>query len=132
MPGLLASRAGAVAYAGPRDSRNREAIVAADTEGRVERAALTAPDGIADAALRLWRDADLVVAKLPPGPPGKGQLRDLLAARRAQDLVLVVQDPSHITRRLVATGAAGVEGEGTTLYSASTRTEGVVSATVGA
>ena len=129
VPGLLASRAGAVAYAGPRDSRNREAIVAADTEGRVARAALTAPGGVADAALRLWRDADLLVAKLPPGPPGKGQLRELLAARRAQDLVLVVQDPSHVTRRLVATGAAGVEGEGTTLYSSSTRTEGVVSAT---
>ena len=66
------------------------------------------PAGVAAAALRLWRDADLLVAKLPPGPPGIGQLRDILAARRAQDLVLVIQDPSHITRRLVAMGAAGL------------------------
>ena len=69
-----------------------------------------------------------MVAKLAPGPTGIGQLRDVLAARRAQDLVLVIQDPSHITRRLVAMGAAGLEG-GTTLYSDSTRTEGLVSST---
>ena len=42
--------------------------------------------------------------------------------------MLVIQDPSHITRRLVAAGAAGLEG-GTTLYSDSTRTEGIVSST---
>ena len=41
----------------------------------------------------------------------------------------MVQDPSHITRRLVAMGAAGVPGSGTALYSGSTRTEGVVSST---
>ena len=40
----------------------------------------------------------------------------------------MIQDPSHITRRLVAMGAAGLEG-GTTLYSDSTRTEGIVSST---
>jgi hypothetical protein len=117
------------AYAGPRASRNREAIVAADTDGVVERVSLTAPADIATAALRLWRDSDLLVAKLPPGPPGRGQLLEVLGARRAQDLVLVIQDPSHVTRRLVAMGAAGVEGGGTTLYSGSTRTEGMVSAT---
>jgi hypothetical protein len=128
VPGLLASRAGRVAFAGPRASRNREAIVAADTSGRVERAGLADPPDVASVALRLWRDSDLLVAKLPPGPPGRGQLTRMLAARRAQDLVLVIQDPSHITRRLVAIGAAGIEG-GTALYSGSTRTEGVVSST---
>ena len=129
VPGLLASRARRVAYAGPRAARNREAIVAADTAGRVERAALTAPGDVAAAAVRMWRDSDLLVAKLPPGPPGRGQLRALLAARRGgADLVLVIQDPSHITRRLVAMGTAGLPG-GTTLYSGSTRTEGIVSST---
>ncbi len=129
VPGLLATRAGAVAYAGPSASRNREAIVAADTAGMVEEVALVRPARIADAAVRLWREADLLVVKLAPGPAGRGQLAGLLAARRAQDIVLVVQDPSHVTRRLVAIGAAGLEGEGTTVYSGSTRTEGVVSAT---
>ena len=132
VPGLLAATlraaGGRVGYAGPRASRNREAAVAADRAGRVQRVALTAPQQVGAAARRLWRDTDLLVAKLAPGPPGRGQLLGLLAARRAGDLVLVIQDPSHITRRLVAMGAAGLRG-GTTLYSDSTRTEGVVSST---
>jgi hypothetical protein len=132
VPGLLASsvrRAGRhVGYAGPRTSRNREAAVAADRSGRVERVALVRPGAVAGAARGLWRDTDMVVAKLPPGPPGRGQLVSLLHARHPGDLVLVIQDPSHITRRLVAMGAAGLSG-GTTLYSDSTRTEGLVSST---
>ena len=132
VPGLLASAVqaggGHVGYAGPAAARNREAAVAADREGRVERVALAQPQHVAAAALRLWRNTDLVVAKLAPGPPGIGQLRGILDARRAQDVVLVIQDPSHITRRLTAMGAAGLEG-GTTLYSDSTRTEGLVSST---
>jgi hypothetical protein len=132
VPGLLAasvrSAGGHVGYAGPRTSRNREAAVAADRSGRVERVSLSQPEAVADVARILWRETDLVVVKLAPGPSGRGQLLALLAARRPQDLVLVIQNPSHITRRLVATGAAGLDG-GTTLYSDSTRTEGVVSST---
>ncbi len=132
VPGLLAASVraagGHVGYAGPRAARNREAAVAADRTGRVERVALAEPARVAAAALDLWQTTDLVVAKLAPGPPGVGQLRGILDARRAGDLVLVIQDPSHITRRLVAMGAAGLEG-GTTLYSDSTRTEGIVSST---
>ncbi len=132
VPGLLASSVreagGHVGYAGPRTSRNREAAVAADRSGRVERVALVRPAAVARAARVLWRDTNVLVVKLPPGPPGHGQLGEFLAARRPADLVLVIQDPSHITRRLVATGAAGLRG-GTTLYSDSTRTEGLVSST---
>jgi len=132
VPGLLGSTVraagGRVGYAGPRAARNREAAVAADREGRVERVALATPERVGDVARALWARTDLLVAKLAPGPPGRGQLTGLLAARRAGDLVLVVQGPSHITRRLVAAGTAGLDG-GTTLYSDSTRTEGVVSST---
>ncbi len=132
VPGLLASSVreagGHVGYAGPRTSRNREAAVAADRSGRVERVALVSPGAVARAGRTLWRDTNVLVVKLPPGPPGHGQLGEFLAARRPGDLVLVIQDPSHITRRLVATGAAGLRG-GTTLYSDSTRTEGLVSST---
>ena len=133
VPGLLASsvlRAGRhVGYAGPRTARNREAAVAADRAGHVEQVSLVGREQVAAAAKRLWRDTRVLVVKLPPGPPGRGQLTDLLGARRQSDLVLVVQDPSHITRRLLAAGAAGLPGDGTTLYSGSTRTEGIVSAT---
>ena len=55
-------------------------------------------------------------------------LGELLAARRPGDLVLVVQDPSRVRRRLLAIGAAGLEG-GTTLRSDSTRTDGLVAPT---
>ena len=114
VPGLLASSVreagGHVGYAGPRTSRNREAAVAADRSGRVERVALVRPGAVARAARALWRDTDVLVVKLPPGPPGHGQLGEFLAARRPADLVLVIQDPSHITRRLVAMGAAGLSG----------------------
>jgi hypothetical protein len=131
-PGLLAQAVrdggGHVGYAGSRAARNREAIVAADRAGSVERVSLSRPEGVAGRARALWQTTALIVAKLPPGPPGRGQLRELLEARRSNDLVLVVQDPSHITRRLVAMGAAGLRG-GTALYSGSTRTEGIVSST---
>lgn len=132
VPGLLASSVreagGHVGYAGPRTSRNREAAVAADRSGRIERLALVRPGAIARTARILWRDTNVLVVKLPPGPPGHGQLGEFLEGRGPADLVLVIQDPSHITRRLVATGAAGLRG-GTTLYSDSTRTEGLVSST---
>ena len=72
-----------VGYAGPRAAAaNREAIVAADRAGRVERVSLGR--GLRTsraAALRLWRGTDLIVAKLPPGPPGVGQLRRACSPR---------------------------------------------------
>src|SRR5688500_16793899 len=78
VPGLLASTVhgagGHVGYAGPRTSRNREAAVAADRSGRVERVALVRPGTVARAARALWREAQVLVVKLPPGPPGHGQL----------------------------------------------------------
>ena len=133
VPGLLASTVraagGHIGYVGPRAARNREAAVAADRSGRVERVALAEPEGVDEAARALWRRTDVLVAKLAPGPPGRGQLINLVGSRRAGDLVIVIQDPSHITRRLVAMGAAGVRGAGTALYSDSTRTEGLVSST---
>jgi hypothetical protein len=132
VPGLLAStvRAGGgrVGYVGPRRARNREAAVAADRAGRVGPVVLTGPEEVGEAARELWGRTDLLVAKLAPGPPGRGQLLAMLRGRRAGDLVLVVQDPSHVTRRLVAMGAAGLRG-GTVLYSDSTRTEGIASST---
>lgn len=76
VPGLLASSVraagGHVGYAGPRSSRNREAAVAADRSGRVDRVALVRPEEVARAARGLWRDTEVVVVKLPPGRPGMG------------------------------------------------------------
>jgi hypothetical protein len=132
VPGTLAqtlrAAGGGVAYAGPRGSSNREAIVAADRSGRVQSVSLTGPRSVARAALRLSRQARLVVARLPAGSEGLAQVSTLLAARRDKDLVFVVQDPSAIARRLLAIGAAGLSG-GLDLHSGSTRTDGLVLST---
>ena len=111
-----------------RTSGNREAAVAADRSGRVERVALVRPGEVARTARACGAMPMLLVVKLPPGPPGTGSSRESSRRVAPADLVLVIQDPSHITRRLVAMGAAGLDG-GTTLYSDSTRTDGLVSST---
>jgi hypothetical protein len=128
-PGTLAQAVrdggGVVAYAGIRGSGNREAIVAAGRDGRVDRVALSPSAGVGREALRISRTASLTIVKLPPGGNGRRALRTVLGARRPADLVLVVQGPNAVPRRLLAAGAAGLEG-GEDLRSASTRTDGLV------
>lgn len=114
-----------LAYAGRTGIANREAVVAADRGGGVARAALYQPRDALAGTLRLWRDSRFLTALLPPGAAGRSVLDGLLAARRPNDLVLVVQQPREPRRRLLAAGAAGLEG-GTTLRSDSTRTDGLV------
>jgi hypothetical protein len=116
---------GTVAYAGVARSANREAIVAADRSGRVERVSLGSGQDVGRHAVGLWRDRSLLVVRLPSHAAGQGALRAILAARRPQDLVVVLQDPNVTVRRLLAVGAAGLEG-GTALRSESTRTDGLV------
>ncbi len=128
-PGTLAqaveAAGGKLAYAGIRGSVNREAIVAADRSGRVERVSLGSDASVARRALGLWRDRSLLVVKLPSRAAGRRALRAVVGARRPQDLVLVLQDPNAAPRRLLAAGSAGLEG-GKALRSESTRTDGLV------
>jgi hypothetical protein len=132
-PGSLAQslgRAGLpVAFAGKRGSSNREAIVAADRSGRVQRVTLAGDASIAGEAVRAWARSRLLVARLPSGAAGREALEALLAARRPADLVLAVQQPTAVRRRLLAIGAAGLEGSGSNVRSGSTRTDGLVVST---
>ena len=66
-----------------------------------------------------------MVVRLPAGAVGQNAIDAVLAARRAPDLVFVVQGPSALRRSLLAAGAAGLTG-GRNLRSASTRTDGLV------
>jgi hypothetical protein len=116
---------GRVAYVGVRGSANREAIVAADRGGRVARVSVGSRPSVARRALGAWRDASLLVVKLPTRANGRRALTAVLGARRPADLVLVAQDPNALPRRLLAAGAAGLAG-GDDLRSASTRTDGLV------
>jgi hypothetical protein len=129
VPGTLGDAVAAaglrVAYVGPGGARNREAIVAADRAGGVGRISLGDAASLDARARRAWRSAALMVVKLPGGGAGRQALRGVLAARRPQDLVLVMQDPNSLARRLLGAGAAGLAG-GQDLRSASTRTDGLV------
>ena len=104
VPGLLAqsvrAAGGHVGYVG-RAARNREAAVAADRSGRVERVALAAPD-VAEARAPLGAHRSAGREAAARGRPAAGSSRGCSRARGAADLVLVIQDPSRITRRLVA------------------------------
>ncbi len=132
VPGLLAQAAGDagfdVGYAGLRERSNREAIVAADRSGRIGQAVLSSRRQAGRTAAALWRRTPFLVARLPSGRDGREALATLLRERGAGDLLLVVQQPAGIRRRLLAAGAAGLEGDGA-LTSASTRTEGLIVST---
>jgi hypothetical protein len=127
-PGLLATQVeragGRVAYAGTVGLEHLEAVVAADSAGRVERLSLGTSGTLAERALRLWGDSDLLVARLPKEEAGLAALDRLLAARREADLVYVVRAPPRALRML-ATGVAGTGFQGT-LRSDTTRRDGLV------
>jgi hypothetical protein len=128
VPGTLgggAAAGGGVGYVGIAGSRNREAIVAADRSGRVDRVSLGPGESVGGRAKSLWERARLVVVKLPGGHAGRSALKSLFAARRPRDLVLAIQGPNATPRRLLAAGAAGLDG-GRDLRSASTRLDGLV------
>ena len=116
---------GRVAYVGGRRGPNREAIVAADRAGRIDRVSVGSRTDVGTRAVAAWRDASLMVVRLPAGAVGRKAIDAVLAARRAPDLVFVVQGPSALRRSLLAAGAAGLAG-GRNLRSDSTRTDGLV------
>jgi hypothetical protein len=118
-----------VAYIGPRGSGNREAIVAADENGQVGRVLLEEPGDVGRQAVRQWRSAGFVVVKLPRGSAGAGALAELRADWRPGDLLLVIESPSALRRRLLTMGAIGLPGRGENVRSDTTRTDGLVSAT---
>lgn len=112
-------------YLATDPGRNIEAIVGADRDGDVTPVAFADPREAAQAALGLWRSQELVVADLPGGTRGYRMLDTLLAARRPDDVLIVIQKPPDVARRLLAIGAAGL-GDGTALESDSTRRPGLV------
>lgn len=104
------------------------APMAADRRGRVERVELTSTDRIAAAAVAQWRRAELVVAALPAGRPGRLATDALLAARRQGDVLLLLVRPSSAAEGLWLTALAAPGGAGT-LRSPATRQTGLVIAT---
>ncbi len=131
-PGLLATSiergGGNVAYAGVTGAPRSEVLSAADESGRVARFSEGSAATLADRALALWRPSSLVVTRLPDGAEGPAALDRLLAARKPQDLIYVVQAPPARTLRLLPSGVAGPGYRGV-LRSGTTRLTGLVAAT---
>jgi hypothetical protein len=117
-----------VGFVGVAGSSNREAIVAADRSGRLKQVSLGGAGSVGRRSAALWRRSRLLVARLPAGSSGRSALDTILGARRPQDLVIVLQDPNAVFRRVLAAGTAGLEG-GSDLRSDSTRTDGLVVST---
>jgi hypothetical protein len=127
--GQVLSRAGTTAYVGVKGRRNREALVAANESGQVGRVALEHAADVGRRAAQLWRDASLLVVRLPAGDAGMHTLAWLRSQWRPNDPLLVIEDPSAIRRRLLAVGALGLPGDGKDVRSETTRTDGLISAT---
>jgi hypothetical protein len=131
VPGTLAQLAapfGGVAYVGMKGRSNREAIVAAGRAGRVAHVMLADRRAVAARAATAWRRYRLLVARIPGGRDGQSALATLERARSPGDLLIVVQAPGALARRLLAIGAAGLSG-GKDLRSDSTRIDGLVVST---
>jgi hypothetical protein len=131
VPGTLAetfNRSGSVAYVGLEGRRNREATVAADERGRVTTVSLRPAREVGREAVRQLRRNSLVVARLPAGRAGSNAFAALREATGPGDLLMLVESPSVLRRRLIAVGAAGL-GPGRNLRSGTTRTDGLVSTT---
>ena len=133
IPGLMGEtvlRAGRrVGYAGVIGEPHYQAVVAASRRGAVRPALRLTEADFGARTLALWRDVDVLVARLPRDQPGLAALDRLLAAREPQDLVYVVRSPPEGRLRLLESGVAGLGSAGGLITSATTRRPGLVAAT---
>jgi hypothetical protein len=133
VPGLLAETVrragGGVGYAGVVGFEQLEAVAAADRAGRIGAVSLGT---MGTSAMRidalLARDR-LVVARLPDDRAGLRQLDRLIGARRPGDTIIVVRAPPGGGLKLLPAGILGPGFRGGLLRSATTRRDGLVTAT---
>src|SRR5215212_5055880 len=130
VPGLLASAIrGGAGYAGIAGETNQEALVAATRAGDVRSVSLGPGDDVATRARGLLRRHSLVVALLPPGYAGDRQLDQLIAARRAGELLIAMEDPPPFSGpQLLWAGIAGLGPADAGFTSATTHIDGVAAA----
>jgi hypothetical protein len=128
-PGLLAqSLPGGSDYVGASTSEGLDAVIAADTGGRIASLSLGAPGTLATRIAAARRGRSLTVADLPGGEPGARLLRALVASRPPDELLLALQrvpDGGH--GELLWAGAAGLPGgDGRQLTSKTTQQRGLI------
>jgi hypothetical protein len=130
-PGLLASQiTGGGAYAGITGSSEIDGMVAADRQGHVAEVSLGSTATLLARLGPLSRRRRLVVADLPGGIQGYGDLRALSDGRSAGELLIVVQRapdaPGHELLWAAAGGLPG--GGGRELSSQTTNQRGLIAA----
>lgn len=127
VPGLLGSAIpGGVAYVGVSGREQREAIAAADRDGRIPVAVIGRADAVAGTVAELLRDHRLVVAGLATGDAGDRALRLLIKNRKPDELLIVMQTPPQTRApQLLPTGVAGL-GAPASLTSSTTHQQGLV------
>jgi hypothetical protein len=113
-PGLLAQTApGGAAYAGVQGSDDLDAVAGADAAGRVASMSLGDAGSLPRRIASLLAGHRLVVADLPSGAAGAGQLAQLVASRPPGELLLVLQRVAGGPGgRLLWGAAAGLPGGG--------------------
>jgi hypothetical protein len=135
-PGLLASHVpGGAAYATTGTSPGLDAALAAASNGRVAAVSLGSSASLERRVGALVARHALVVVDLPATTTGLAQLRDLLAHRGAGELILALERPPPTPARsahaplLLALAAAGLARRPGALTTATTRIDGLVTAT---
>ncbi len=129
-PGLLAgSIPGGAGYAGIAGQTNLEAMLAATRAGVVNTVSLGQGESVAERADALLARHRLVVALLPPGYAGDRQLDQLIAARRAGELLIAMEDPPLLNGpQLLWAGVAGLGPANAGFTSATTHIPGIAAA----
>jgi hypothetical protein len=128
-PGLFATAIpGGAAYAAATDQPGADAVVAADRDGRVSAISLGTVGSLTSRTQRLLRRYRVVVVQ----EPDLADLENLLDARSAGELALVVEQPpstrptQQTPPELLAIGTSGLPGTGAQLTTATTRRPGLV------
>ncbi len=126
-PGLLGARVpGGTGYVGVRGRDQLEAVAAADRAGRVGFVTVGSPDDVAERVQALAQRRRLVVVGLPTGFEGDSAVDRLIATRRSDELLIVMQSPpDRRSPQLLPTGIAGL-GSGGRLASSTTHLDGIV------
>jgi hypothetical protein len=128
-PGLFATSVpGGVAYAGASTQPGTDAIVAADTAGRISSISLGPSATLTSRTQALLQRHRVVVVQ----EPDLHDVQTLLNARSPGELAVVLQQPPHTGPRqqtlpeLLAIGVSRLAGGGSELTSATTRRPGLV------
>jgi hypothetical protein len=129
-PGLLASRVpGGAGYAGISGATDLDALLAANTSGRVAAFSLGSAATLLHRIATLHASRRLVVADLPGGATGRADLLTLSADHGSGELLLVVQRVAKSSGGELLWTAAGLPGSpqgGRELTSQSTNERGLI------